>query len=1029
MTDPVTDQSSSRLAWDDAQRAVLEHGDGALLALGGPGTGKTRVLEERFVRLALAEGCSPDRILFLVPNRAQKIALQDRITRRLLFEEGLAALVEVPIYTWHGLANHLVTRHYDRLAYPEPPVLLTSPEQWGSVRDALQSEDPVNWPHHKELLGNRGFVDEVVDFIIRVEQRLLEPRDLERIREARPEWGDLIDFYFRHREQMRSRSRLDYPTLLADATDLIANHDDVRSSLHQRFLHVLVDDAQELAFVQQRLLRFLTGFVDEPGVHTGRSVVVAADADSAIEHFRGADPEWLRGFDKDFGSHDAITLSTTYRMGAQLGAKVSDFIGQNDESIHRPSVFAGSAALEVSVYGNLAAEMEAVARELRLAHLRDGVAFQDMAILLTSPRSMLPALERALRAVEVPYAVSAPDRPLDREPAVRTFIQLAEYAFENESDPDELADLLRSPLVGLETHEVREIERLARTKGNTVAECIESLATGEDPEPRLAHLRTLRSLLRDHMDGSADETFYVVWEAVAHYAELVARARADLSDPANREIDALVAFSRALGRFVERRRGRGTLKEYLDAIGRADFGSDPWLPPERSRAGAVQILSFHAAKGKEWDVVAVSGCVEGMIPKGRRAQGLFDPYFLDSAGPVERVRHNEAEDRRVFYVATTRARKRCLVTTSPGPTRKGQPSRFIAEMWGELPGTEPGSVELPLTFAEAAARQRRILNDPERPAAERLAALSAIAKICELDPSCRSAQPAEWWWRWDWTEGGTAINEQAHRDEGMAPDKLRTSYSRLQHYDNCPLAYLMNTVLGLDPDVTHNLHFGRWIHEIFEDCEKEPTDDQKRTGRRRLETQQMAYERYEELFDESVFPSATIARQFKADGRVMIQNYGRYLRANGVAEMTEHGFNIDIDGHRVRGRIDRVDKKGKNLVISDYKTSRNEIQYDEARDSLQLALYYKAAKEDPEIAALGEPAGMQLLYPFKVVRNDMSNRRQNPEQAEEVLKRLPVLIDGVLQEDFRPSPEANCRWCKFKPLCPLWPEGRELPPL
>src|SRR5688572_28546675 len=112
-----------KLTLDQDQRALVDHGAGPLLALGGPGTGNTTALEERFVRLALADGCSPDRILFLVPNRAQKIALQNRLTHRLLFEEGLDALIEVPVYTWHGLAHHLVTRHYDKLEYAEPPVL------------------------------------------------------------------------------------------------------------------------------------------------------------------------------------------------------------------------------------------------------------------------------------------------------------------------------------------------------------------------------------------------------------------------------------------------------------------------------------------------------------------------------------------------------------------------------------------------------------------------------------------------------------------------------------------------------------------------------------------------------------------------------------------------------------------------------------------------------------------------------------------------------------------------------------------
>ena len=156
------------VALDDRQQAVVDHGSGPLVAYGGPGTGKTTVLEERFLRLAASAASSPDRILFLVPNRAQKMALQERLTRTLL-DGDRRALIEVPVYTWHGLAHHLVTRHYDRLAYPEPPVLLTSPEQWGAVREALEGESEANWPHHGHLLKNPGFVDEVVDFCIRAE--------------------------------------------------------------------------------------------------------------------------------------------------------------------------------------------------------------------------------------------------------------------------------------------------------------------------------------------------------------------------------------------------------------------------------------------------------------------------------------------------------------------------------------------------------------------------------------------------------------------------------------------------------------------------------------------------------------------------------------------------------------------------------------------------------------------------------------------------------------------------------------------
>nr|MBA2600860.1 ATP-dependent helicase [Actinomycetota bacterium] len=1006
-----------RLQLDDAQRTVVEHGSGPLVALGGPGTGKTSALVERFVRLATQSDCSADRILFLVPNRAQKIELQDRLTHRLLFDEGLEAIVEVPIYTWHGFANHLVSRHYLDLGYGEPPVLLTSPEQWGDVRDALERENPANWPHHRTLLRNRGFVDEVVDFCIRAEQRALDDSQLDELARTRPKWAELIRFFKAHRARLKARSRIDYPMLLREAIELIANFDHVRERLHQRFTHVLVDDGQELALVQQRLLYFLAPPSDRAGSED-RSLVLAGDADSAIETFRGGDPEWMDDFEKEFGAHETVVLATSYRLSPELGKQATSLIARNGPSDHRTNDFAGEGTLEVYRYGSLAVEVESIARAIRMAHLTDGVPYEDMAILLTSPRSMLAPLERALDSLEVPFSISAPDRPLGREPIVRSFTDLAQFAFADEPDSEHTAQLLRSPLIDLDDAAVRELEREARVSGKSLPEVIDQDSdTERDLEVRskIDQLIELRDLLRAKKDAPADEAFWIVWDRSRLCADLQARARTSLDDPANRDLDALVAFSRSLGRFVERRRGSGTFNEYLETIGRADFGSDPWLPPERS-GGGVNVASFHGAKGKEWAVVAVAGVVQGAIPKGRRASGLFDPYFLDEPNPVARARKNEMEDRRVFYVAVTRASKRCIVTTSPGPTRRGEPSRFIEELTGAMPEVESRADLPPLTYTEAAARYRRVLADARAPQPDRIAALHGLARINDLDPDCSAARPSEWWWRWDWSEGELSIRAQQGDAEDLPPDKLRTSYSRIGTYDNCGLQYLFSVALGLDPESSHNMAFGSWIHKVFEECE---------TGA--ITNHDAALVRYKSLFDEMVFPNKAIARQFRREGEIMIDRYVRFLKP-GQAVVAETSFKVELEGHRITGRIDRVDAIGRNLVISDYKTSKSTVSWEEARESLQLAIYYLAAREDPDLSALGDPVSMQLIYPnVPPTKGDVQRRSQKPEESRVALERLPGLMEGVLAEDFRPNPEANCRWCKFKPLCPLWSEGKELP--
>ncbi|CAN5704250.1 ATP-dependent DNA helicase [soil metagenome] len=1023
-------QATSRridLRLDERQQGVVDHDVGPLLALGGPGTGKSTVLEERFLSLALGGSSTADRILFLVANRAHKMRLQDRLTRRLLVDEGLQALVEVPVYTWHGLAYHLVSRHYDRLGYPEPPVLLTSPEQWGDIREALAGEPPTSWPTYAHLLRSPGFADEVVDFCLRAEQRLLDESDLQALVRARPEYAEIVRFFTEHRARLRSSARMDYPTLVADATKLIANDQDVRRQLRRRFSHILVDDGQELAPVQQRLLRFLTGFTEGPAEGDGRSLVVAADPDSAIETFRGAEPGWLGSFAARLGDHDTVRLATSYRMGPDAGLMLTRFVGAGSESAHRPTDFAGRSSIEVRQLHNLAAEVATVGAELRRAHLAEGIPYEEMAILPTPPGAMLPPLERALSGLEVPYSVAVPDRPLEQEPAVRSFRVLARLALHEAPDDDVVRDALRSGFSGLEDHEVRDVERGARAERRPLAAFVAS-PSGRLPEgiaAKIADLRVLSDILRAHADSPADAAFYAVWQSAGVFRRLEQRAAAG-DDMANRDLDALVAYSRSLGRFVERRRGRGTLGEYLPAVGRADFGADPWLPPERSGSG-VKILSFHAAKGRQFELVCVAGCVEGAIPKGRRARGLFDPYFLDEDNPVERAERNEMEDRRVFYVALTRSTGRTIVTTSPGASRHKQPSRYLVDLFGELPRRQSAPDLGPLAFSELAATLRRSLADVEQGAPERIAALVALGQICESDPACLAARPDEWWWRWDWTDGAPSIRAQQGDDEELPPDKLRTSYSRISKYENCGLQYVLSQALGLDPESSHQMAFGTWIHQIFEDIEKDPGPEQQRSGRRRLESPAAIMTRYEELFDESIFPNQAIARQFRRDGLKMLENYWERLRKRRVLEV-EHRFKVDFDGHLISGRIDRVDKAGKNILVSDYKTSRYTAGWQEARESLQLAIYYLACKQDPVIAQHGEPAAMQLVYPFKLYKDEVAVRCQKPEEAEAALAKLPKMIEGVLEEDFRPKPEADCFFCKFKPLCPLWVEGRELQP-
>lgn len=964
----------------DVQGEAVHHRGGPLLVLGGPGTGRTHVLEQRY--LALAAGpLRPHQVLLLCTNRAYAVDARDRLAWAL----PDPATIEVPVYTWHALAYHLVSRYHPRLGYREPPVLLTGPEQWGLVRELLAAEHPAAWGRWAERLGDRGFVDEVADFCLRVGQRLVPDEDLAQLAGHRADWAEVVRFHARYRDHLRAEARLDYAGLIAAAVRLLDENDDVRDALRRRFPHVLVDDGQEMSHAHRELLRRLET----------ADLVVAADPDSGIETFRGAEPDWLYGFGRWFGAHRTLTLPASFRMGAPLAEAAGRLIAHNGAAAHRPAPAPGhTTGLDCRWYASTAEEVEGIARELRHAHLAGGIPWEDMAVLVSQPAYLLVPLTQALDRWEVPYLPMSGDRPLASEPAVGAFLDLVRVALHAEGWEERLPGLLTSPLAGLGYPERRRLERLAWHERTTLAAVVEHA-------PETAELRMLCDLVREYQD-QADECFWQVYAAARWYRAVTAAAVADDLDPANAVVDALVAFGRALGRFVERRHGRGTIFEFLSGAARADFGSDPWLPPGCTPAGRVAVLSFHAARGREWDTVVVAGCLDAWIPKGRRATGLFDPFSLEIEDAADREVEAIADDRRTFYVAATRARSRTICTVSPGPGGRGQPSRFLLELAGEQPAEGTLGDLPPLTFAELRASLRRTLAAPEASPAERVAALLALAEVPGTDP-------ATWYGRWDWTAGAVPL---------ARPGAFPTSYSRLSAYDNCPLQYVLQSVLGLDPSSTHAMKFGTWMHALFEAVHKGL-----------LTTPAELVAEYRRLFDERIFPNATMANQFRRDGENMLRTFWTHEVRPGRTVLTEHAFSFPYAGAELRGRIDRVDKIGSTLVLTDYKTAKWAASPAQAQQSLQLAIYHLAATQDPELRSLGTPQAARLVYPGATYADGKPKApTQNAEQADQVIAGLAGVIGAVLEERFEPSTEADCRWCAMKPLCPLWPEGREVGP-
>lgn len=970
--------SGSPLEPDPAQARVLGHDRGGLLITGPPGSGKTAVLRERLARLVEA-GTDPEAVaLFTLHRRAVRDA-RERLLRRLA-----RSLPALHVFTAHGFAFRVLGRRFQELDYREPPQILSAPEQYALVRDLLTAESGGDWPRYGALLGVRGFAQQVADFVLRAQERLLSPDALDDLvgRSDDPGGPELARFYRRYLDVQSATGRLDYAGLLFQAVVLLERD----LSPAEAYEHVLVDDYQDATHAGEAILRALAP--------ASRSLVVAADPEGHVFGYRGASAEPLGRVRDALGCSSQVRLERSYRVDAATLTPLED-----------PSAPPGTAdgSVVARLFAHPGEEAEAVAQEVLRLRIDEDVAWERIAVILRRYGSYLTTLRHALARHGIPFVVVAEEAAVASEPANRPVVALFRYVYRKELRDDLLESLLSSPIGGMDPHAVRRLRREARVNGASLRELVEGGEVSSVPHDLRGPVERFRALVEElprvaEAQGP-DGALFWLWERVPAFHELVESGRGQ------RDLDALAALGNVLARLIERRRG-ATLPDYLETLEAAEFGPDPWIPPEERHPHAVRVVAAHRAHGMEFDAVLVPGCLEGEFPSLHRAAPLVDlGALVERASPRERLRRRLEEERRLFRLTISRAtgRTTLLASHSTGTRNARTPSRFAGRLgltWVTGDG-QPSARPTSLRAMEAALRRR--LADASVPAPARLAAVAALPVA--------GAAPATWWGRLSWTDNGRPLR----------PGEIHTSYSRLSTLENCALQYLYAEELGLDPERSYQMWLGSAVHEIID-----------RVHRRELAREPAAMlAALEEMWDSSVFPNRAIEHRRRLDAGDMLRRWVEHEHPDPVH--SEVGFQFPIDGATMRGRIDAVFRMGNgNLRVVDYKTSRYPPTQEQVQEDLQLAAYYLALRRDPELRRLGGDAGyLQLAFLGKAdTREGYATRgfspKTKPHYEETAEGRIRDLLEEIRQERFGPNPEANCDFCNFKTICPRWPQGSEV---
>lgn len=662
------------------QRAAVILPNEHALILAGAGSGKTRVLTTRIAWLLHTGQIGPGNVLAVTfTNKAAK----EMMTR-------LTAMLPVNVRgmwigTFHGLCNRFLRAHYKLAALPQAFQILDTQDQLSAIKRLMKQNnvDEERFP-----------AKEMQWFIAGAKEEGLRPAAVEtRTQEDRRK----VEIYQLYEEQCQREGVVDFAELMLRSYELLRDNDPIREHYRRRFHHILVDEFQDTNKLQYAWLKMFAG--------EGNAVFAVGDDDQSIYAFRGARVGNMADFVREFSVAHQIKLEQNYRSFSNILDSANALIAHNKTRLGKNLRTEQGPGEPVRVYEAPTdmAEAQWLVEEVRNL-VRDDVPRQEIAILYRS-NAQSRVMETALFNASVPYRVYGGLRFFERAEIKHALSYLR--LLENPNDDTSFLRVVNFPARGIGARTIEQLQDAARAAGSSLHDAVKA-TTGKAGANLAAFVQKVDAMRSETEGLTLREIIGVMLERsglIEHY-----RSERDGAD----RIENLEELVNAAESFVTQEGfGRDAVALPIDELGTtvmrqspASQGLDPslpeinepapdYVPPDaetgetlsplaaflthaalesgdnQAQAGqeAVQLMTVHAAKGLEFDCVFVTGLEEGLFPSER---SLADYEGLE-------------EERRLMYVAITRARRRLYLSHSQtrllhGQTRYNVKSRFFDEL-------------------------------------------------------------------------------------------------------------------------------------------------------------------------------------------------------------------------------------------------------------------------------------------------------------------------------------------------------------
>jgi DNA helicase II / ATP-dependent DNA helicase PcrA len=961
-----------------AQLEAVTHTKGPLLVVAGAGTGKTRVITAKILHLLTVEKVPSSSLLALTFTEKATEEMRARVDEALPF-----GYEEIAIMTFHGFCDKVLKESGHEIGIDPGFKLLDQSGQWLFLRKRIME---MGLDYYRPL-GNPGkFVGVLLEHFSRLKDEDISPEEYlvfaqkkgteakdEAEIESAKKMLEAANAYSKYQEQMLQENQLDFGDLIHYTLKLFKERPSVLKEYSDRYTQIMVDEFQDTNFAQNRIVNLLA--------QKHRNITVVGDDDQSIYKWRGASLSNIMTFREAFPEAKACVLNNNYRSSQNILDFSHALIKNNDpfrleasENLSkRLMAHKGEGTpIEVRHFDDYLKEAENIAEEIKKSVEEGNLSYADNAILVRT-NSIAGIFAESLKTAGIPYSMRD-SRGLFRFEEIKDMIALVKFIVKPQDDVSYFR-LLSLPVFGLPMGLLLDLTRKAKAADYEPlffylmkAAVKKSGATGTLPGMEEFDETTgaaaginkiFESLLDFSRAHSANRIIGEFLDKSGYYRSLTE----EMTQENNEKVQHIAQFLEIAARFEEP--GRHGLTQFLEFIDALDEIQVPIQARTTADSDAVSILTVHSAKGLEFEQVFVPSLVAQRFPATNRKDPISIPAELIKE-PLPHEDMHMHEERRLFYVACTRAKSKLILSYSDfyEGAKKWKPSPFLAEI---------DRAGLAVVKSDFTVKDKSAEDTGRKPA-------GFAATTVKTEAAAKLAHVPE-------------INVN------------NLSFSRVDTFETCPLKYKFKYLFQIASPTPHAANFGSSVHNAVNRFHESVTSGAE-------PTLELLKDCYEKTWIPVGYESKAHEQARKKKGLDVMETFYENEKRNGfiVPAFLEKAFNVKIGKVRFNGRIDRIDKlpDGTYEVI-DFKTGSYKKGVN-LKNDLQLSLYALACRDvfNIKVSALS-------LY-FLENAEKVSTTRA-PEDLDKLKTELLEVSANIKVSDFAPTPGHHCDWCEYRILC------------